>query len=405
VSTAGLSDPASFGRVDTDGTVYLRTSDGERVVGNWQAGDASAALAFFTRRYEDLAAEVGLLDTRFTTGKADAAHTMASAQRIRGTLGDAKIVGDVGALEAQLTALEAKCTVQLEAERDAKRARAAENIETKRKLVEEAEKLAEASQWKVSGDRLRDIASSWRDIRIDRKTDNELWARLRTARTTFAKRRTAHFATLAEDRRAATERKETLVKEAEGLAESTDWRPTSARLKALMREWKAAGRADRDDEASLWERFRAAQDTFFKRLSEVNAERDAEARDSLQAREALLTEAEAIDPSGDVAAAQAKLRGVQERWEKLGRAPRETGAALDERLAAVARKLRDVVDAQWRESSVENSPLVIRLRESVAKLEKKIDRARAAGQTNDVADAEAALTTQREWLAQAEKGG
>lgn len=405
MSTGGSSDPSSFGRVDTDGTVYLRTSDGERVVGSWQAGDTSAALAFFTRRYEDLAAEVGLLDTRFTTGKADAPHTLASAQRIRGTLGEVNVVGDLDALATQLTALEEKCNARLEADRAAKVARTAENVDTKRKLVEEAEQLAQASQWKASGDRLREIAANWREIRIDRKTDNELWARLRSARTTFTKRRTEHFATLAEDRRAATERKEKLVKEAEELAESTDWRPTSARLKALMREWKAAGRAERDDEATMWGRFRAAQDTFFKRLSELNAERDAAAREGQQARESLLAEAESIDPSLDLADAQAKLRSVQERWEKSSRGPRETGAALDDRLAAVARKVRDVVDAQWRESAVENSPLVIRLRESVAKLEKKIVRARAAGQANEVEKAEAALTTQREWLAQAEKGG
>ena len=154
----------------------------------------------------------------------------------------------------------------------------------------------------------------------------------------------------------------------------------------------------------MWERFRAAQDSFFSRLSEVNAERDAAARETQQAREALLVEAEAIDPGADLAAAQAKLRSVQERWEKAGRAPRDT-AALDDRMAAVARKIRDASDAQWRESSVENSPLVIRLRESVAKLEKKIERERAAGHDSEAAEAEAALTTQREWLLQAERGG
>jgi hypothetical protein len=383
----------------------VRTADGERVIGSWQAGDTSAALAFFTRRYEDIAAEVGLLETRFASGKADAAHTVSSAQRIRGSLDEAKAVGDLAALAARLTALEATCGERIEAERAAKRARAAEQVEAKRKLIEEAEKLAEVSQWKSAGDRLREIADNWRDIRIDRKTDGELWARLRSARSAFAKRRTAHFANLAEERKTAAERKEKLVKEAEGLAGSSDWKPTSARLKTLMREWKSAGRADRDTEAEMWQRFRAAQDSFFKRLSEVNAERDATAREAQQAREALLREAEGIDPAADLADAQARLRSVQELWEKAGRAPRETAAALDDRLAAVARKIRDAVDAQWRESSVENSPLVIRLRESVAKLEKKIERERAAGRDAVVAEAEAALSTQREWLSQAERGG
>ena len=243
VSSGESSDPASWGRVDSDGTVYVRTSDGERVIGSWQAGDTSAALAFFTRRYEDIAAEVGLLETRLASGKADAAHTVASAQRIRRSLDEAKVVGDLAALATRLTALEEQCSERIEVERAAKRARAAEHVEAKRKLVEEAETLAQTSQWKATGDRLREIADKWRDIRIDRKTDSELWARLRSARASFAKRRSEHFANLAEERKTAAERKERLVKEAETLAESRDWKPTSTRLKALMREWKAAGRA------------------------------------------------------------------------------------------------------------------------------------------------------------------
>jgi hypothetical protein len=405
VTTGRSTDPAEWGRVDADGTVYVRTAQGERTVGSWKAGDASAALAFFGRRYEDIAAEVGLLETRFASGKADATHTLASAQRIRTSLDDAKVVGDLDALATRLTALESRCNERHEADRAAKAARAAANTDTKRALVEEAEQLAQSTQWKSAGDRLREIATGWRDIRVDRRTDNELWARLRTARTTFTKRRTQHFAEVAQERDQAAQQKEKLVKEAEGLAESSDWKPTAARLKSLMREWKAIAHASREDEAALWERFRAAQDAFFSRLSAVNAERDAAAREGQEAREKLLTEAEAIDPSAGLAEAQAALRNLQDRWEKAPRAPRDIANALDERLAAVSRKVRDVVDAQWRESAVENSPLVIRLRESVAKLERKIERARADGREKDVAEVEATLTTQREWLAQAERGG
>ena len=43
------SDP--WGRVDEDGTVYVKTAEGERVVGSWQAGSPTEALAFFQRKY------------------------------------------------------------------------------------------------------------------------------------------------------------------------------------------------------------------------------------------------------------------------------------------------------------------------------------------------------------------
>ena len=55
----------AWGRIAEDGTVYVRTADeGERVVGSWQAGTPEEGLAHFVRRYDDLATEVGLLETR-----------------------------------------------------------------------------------------------------------------------------------------------------------------------------------------------------------------------------------------------------------------------------------------------------------------------------------------------------
>ena len=401
MTTEDTHDAATWGRVADDGTVYVRTSSGERVVGSWKAGDASAALAYYGLRYADLATEVGLLETRFAAGRSDAAHTRSSANRLRESLPTASIVGDIDALDRQLAAILEAVEAKAEEEKAAKAARAAQAVERKRALADEAEQLAQSTHWKAAGDRLREIATTWRDIRIDRKTDGELWGRLRTARATFAKRRSEHFAALGEERATAKRAKEKLVAEAESLADSADWKATSSRLKALMREWKAAPRSDRETESELWTRFRAAQDKFFNRLGEQNAERDAEFRTNQEKKEALATEAEAIDVT-DLDAAQAQLRAIQERWDAAGKVPREAMGKLDDRLAAVSRKIRDAADAKWREASVESSPLVIRLRESVEKLERKIARAKAAGNEAAAAEAEAALSTQREWLAQAE---
>ena len=75
----------------------------------------------------------------------------------------------------------------------------------------------------------------------------------------------------------------------------------------------------------------------------------------------------------------------------------------DGRLDAVAERLKTASEDKWRETSLSSSPLVIRLRESVEKLEKKIDRAKQAGKASEVSDLETQLATQREWLAQSER--
>ncbi len=74
-------------------------------------------------------------------------------------------------------------------------------------------------------------------------------------------------------------------------------------------------------------------------------------------------------------------------------------------MEAVEQRVRAAADERWRRRDVGSSPLVQGLRESVAKLESRARRAREAGRTAEAAEAEAALTKQREWLAQAEKSG
>lgn len=399
-----MGTSTAWGRIAEDGTVYVRTDDGERAVGSWQAGTPEDGLAHFVRRYEDLATEVTLLETRLASGAASASSTVVAATKLRASLPTANAVGDLAALEQRLGELLTAAEAKRGEERAAKAEAMTKAVDAKRALADEAETLAQSTQWKPSGDRLRAIVEEWRAIKgVDRKIDAELWKRVSTARAEFGRRRGAHFATLDEQRKEAVAQKEKLVTEAESLAQSTEWTPTANRYKSLMAQWKTAGRASKDVDDALWQRFRAAQDTFFTRRTTAFDDREAEYRDNQAAREALLAEAEAIDPDADLPAAQAKLRDVQSRLGTTGRAPRELMASFDARLEAVADRLRNASEERWRESSVSTSPLVIRLRESVEKLEKKIERATQAGNASEVDDLRSQLATQREWLAQSER--
>lgn len=394
----------AWGRIAEDGTVYVRTADeGERVVGSWQAGTPEEGLAHFIRRYDDLATEVDLLETRLGSGAASASSTVVAATKLRASLPTANAVGDLTTLDTRLCALLATAEAKRAEERAAKAAAATQAVDAKKALAEEAEKLAQSTQWKPSGDRLRAIVDEWKEIKgVDRKIDAELWKRVSAARAEFGRRRGAHFATLDEQRKEAVAYKEKLVTEAESIAGSTEWTPTANRYKSLMSQWKAAARASKDVDEALWQRFRTAQDAFFTRRTAALEEREAEFRSNQQAKEALLAEAEAIDPSADLPAAQTKLRDIQTRWTATGRAPREVAADFDRRLDAVAERLKTASEDRWRETSLSTSPLAIRLRESVEKLEKKIARAKQAGKAAEVSDLEAQLATQREWLAQSE---
>src|SRR5664279_3205850 len=96
---------SEYGRIDADGTVYVKTADGEREIGSWQAGDTAAGLAFYRRRYEDLATEVGLLEKRLESGAGDPQSTRTHAEAMKEQLSSAAAIGDLTSLAVRLDAL------------------------------------------------------------------------------------------------------------------------------------------------------------------------------------------------------------------------------------------------------------------------------------------------------------
>ena len=359
--------------------IFVRTSDGERIVGSWQAGAPDEGLAHFARRFDDMATEVELLFHRLTAG-GDPKHALGSARAMRDGLADATVVGDLLGLHARLEELISHAEAAATAARAARDAQRTAAVTRKEELAAEAEQLAaEATQWKQAGDRFKAILDEWRTIRgIDRKTDEQLWKR-------FSKHR-----------------KEELAEEAEKLADSDEWGPTAARFRDLMAEWKGAGRAHKDADDALWQRFRSAQDAFFARRSASFAERDAEFVANAEAKRALLTEAEKIDTS-DPTAARAALRAIQERWEEIGKVPRDDMRPLETRLRAIEEKVRDAADRQWRRSDPEAEARVAQFRERIAHFEAQAAKARAAGDAKRAAQADAQAAQWREWLGTAEQ--
>jgi hypothetical protein len=315
------------------------------------------------------------------------------------------VVGDIDGLSNRLDRLATLAEEKAGEARAAREVARTEALARKTSLVEEAEKIAaEATGWKTAGDRLKEILDEWKTIRgVDKKTDGELWKRFAAARDGFTRRRGAHFATLDGQRKQAQTAKEELVKEAESLAESTEWSSTANRLKDLMTEWKAAPRAAKEAEQRLWERFRAAQDAFFTKRSEVFSARDAEYQGNLEKKQAILAELEAVDVDADARGAQNKLRDAQAAWHEAGRVPREASASLDRRWRAAEERIRVAMDSAWRKTSPQDNPLLRQMREQVAEAEQRLERAKAAGDNRRIKEAEQALASKKQFLALAEQ--
>ncbi|WP_432522519.1 DUF349 domain-containing protein [Kineococcus sp. SYSU DK006] len=409
-TTVDREAAAAFGRVDENGTVWVRRADGEHEVGAYPDATPEEAVAYFVRKYEEVVAQVDLFEQRLRSTELAGKDIVSGVSALRTALAETRAVGDLDALAARVEAL---ATVADEARAAADRARAAnrERLRAARlAIVEEAEAISgqdpEKVQWRTAGERLRTLFEEWkaaqREGRLDKRSEDELWKRFSHARSAFDKMRRHHFAALGEQRSGIRAEKEKLVAEAEALSTSTDWRGTTNAYRALMDRWKAAGRLGRKDDDTLWERFRAAQDVFFAARSAANDEVDEEFRGNLQVKEQLLVEAEALLPVRDVNAAKAALRGIQDRWEAAGKVPRADLGRVEGRLRAVETAVRDAEQARWARSNPEAQAraggLASQLENAIRDLEADVEKARASGDARALARAEEALRARRAWL-------
>ena len=404
-------DAAKWGRVDGEGRVYVQDGGTEREVGQFPDVPIAEAMAFYVRRFLDLKATVDLFAMRLP--QLSIREIDSTVKSLGESLAAPAAVGDLDGLRARFEALRvvaAERRAAINAERAAAKEQA---LKDRTAIVERAEAIAaqdpDRTQWKSSGAELRELLEQWkgaqrRGPRLDRPTEDGLWKRFSHARTTFDRHRRQFFSELDAKQAQVKAAKEALIKRAQEMSSSTDWAGTSAKYRALMEEWKKAGRASRKEDDALWARFRAAQQVFFDARRAKDEAVDAEFAENLKVKEALLAKAEALLPVKNVKAAKRALRPIQDAWEEAGRVPRNAVRRLEGRMRAVEDAIREAENAEWRRTDPETKAraegLAGQLEDSIAELESDLAAARAAGDAKKIAEAEAALTARRAWLEQ-----
>ncbi len=414
-ASALIGDPAQFGRVADDGTVYVRTSHGEKAVGSYPGKSPEEALAYFVRKFEALASEVALTAARITSGAVVPQDAYEAVKKLRAQVAELNGVGNLEALAASVEQIEPLIEGHREAyeakkasEAAAKAARREQIIVEKEKIVAEAESLALSESWKATGDRLKVLLDEWKAApRLDKKVDGDFWKRFSASRNKFDKRRRAHFSQLEAVTEKVSSEKEALVLEAEKLATSTDWVATARRYKALMDQWKAAGRGKKSDDTKQWNRFKAAQDQFFAAKNADLEKREVSMSANLAKREELLPKIEALLPFTDVKVAKAAFRELMNEWSKIGITNRDKRAALDARVAAVEEAIKSAEADLWRKSDpaakARAADVVKQLSDSIANYEKQAEKAAAVGNAKKAKEASESAAARKVWLLEAEK--
>ena len=415
-AAALIGDPAKFGRVDENGVVYVRTNAGERMVGSYPGKTAEEALQYFVRKFEVVAAEVALLAARIISGAIVPEDAHSAVRKLAHQVENLNGVGNLDALKISLDQIpplidehRGAYEVKKAAEAEAKAAKRAAAVSAKENIVTQAEALADSQQWKATGEKLKELLDEWKKApRLDKKTDAELWKRFSAARNNFDRRRRNHFATLTKQHATVKSAKEKIVSEAEALAQSTDWVATARRYKSLMDEWKATGRGKKNEDAKLWERFKAAQDQFFT-AKKVDLEvRGESMANNLAKKEAVVAEIEAILPINQLDDARRRFRDLRSKYAKAGMVERKVKASLDRRVEVVELAIKEAEQEHWRkndpDAKARANNVVSQLMAAISDYESKASKAEAAGDARKAAQLREAAAARSLWLAEAQKG-
>ncbi|MFJ3957858.1 DUF349 domain-containing protein [Arthrobacter sp. NPDC090010] len=409
-ASVDLEAARAFGRVEGDGHVFVTVDGEEHVAGQYPGVSADEALAYFARKFEDIAAQIALLESR-VEARASAGDIPTSLKHLREQLEAHNVLGDIrGALD-RISALDVKAEAlvsEQKAEHDA--AKAAE-LAAREAIVAEAEAISGQdpanTQWKSSSTRMNELFDAWKaaqksGIRLSKSVEEGLWKRFRTSRTVFDRHRRAYFSQLDSNNAEAKAVKERLIAEAEQLQESTDWGAVAGEYRRLMDQWKSAPRGNRKDDDALWTRFRAAQDVFFNARQAANDAIDASYAANLTVKEQLLLEAQELVPVSDLAAAKKSLQSIRDRWEEAGRVPRADMGRIEAAMRRVEDSVREAEEENWRRSDPEakarSTSMIEQLEATIAGLRDDLSVAESKGDARAIKTAQDALAARQQWL-------
>ena len=203
------------------------------------------------------------------------------------------------------------------------------NLEAKTVLCEQAEALAEQEDVVEAFKQLQKLHDEWKDLGpVDKENRESIWERFRAATSVINKKHQAYYEQQKAAQQENLEKKAALCEKVEEIAgrevtSSTQWNTLSQEIEKIQAEWRTIGFATRKENQKIYERFRAACDTFFARKRESLTEFKDSMNANLEKKLAIIQEAEALKTSTDWKATGERLIELQKQWKEIGAVPRK----------------------------------------------------------------------------------
>ena len=399
---------SAYGRVDDENNVYVLDNGSERKVGQYPVVSRDEALAYFERKFHELESNVRILEQR-VKNKADAISIAKAAQKLSVDLVEPAAVGNLEDLRQRVANITPNIEQLKKDKAEAFEKVIKEAIKIRTEIATKAQALADKdpqkTQWKIASKQMTELFEQWQlsqktAPKVPRKDSEQIWKQFSQARTKFEANKRAFFSALTAESKNVRAKKTALVAQAEALdAKGSD---SSMDYRKLLDQWKLSGRSQGSQDDALWERFKTAGDNIYARKKEILAKESVEFQANYETKIAVITEAEKLDPSINLAEAKKQLLSLQAKYEKAGKVPKDKIKETDSRMKTVEKKFKDFEQEQWRASdpaAIERTNSVVsQLLDSIEKLEKELVGAEASNDPSRITKAKEALQARKSWL-------
>lgn len=201
-----------------------------------------------------------------------------------------------------------------------------ENLAAKEALCVKVEEIAAreittSDGWNASAKEIEAIQAEWRKIGFATKKENQkIYDRFRAACDAFYGRKREYYSKFRGEMDANVEKKLDLIRQAEELKTSTEWKKATEMFIELQKKWKEIGSVPRKKSEQLWKQFRSACDEFFAERDK-NASPENNYYANLKAKKALIDAVKAYEVQEDAAANAEAAKKFAADFQAIGFVP------------------------------------------------------------------------------------
>ena len=214
------------------------------------------------------------------------------------------------------------------------------NLEAKIALCEQAEALAQRDDVVEAFKELQKYHEQWKEYGpVSKEYREDIWNRFKAATAVVNKKYQAHFESLKGEYEQNLEKKRVICEKAEELlrqeiGSTAEWNEAGKQMDELLAEWKTIGYATKKENQKIYERFRAACDTFYARKREYYTAVKDTMNENVSRKISLIEQAEALKDSTDWKKTTDQFISLQKQWKEIGYVPRKKADQLWKRFRA-----------------------------------------------------------------------